>query len=290
MMPRTVLAVWSGDTSTWKVLCNTWMRAVFAGRSSRGSVARGASTGCWRTGTSGVDGSSYHSLPCPPTSATAPFAIAGRTRPRGRRPPASKPKRMEGIRVHHPGDQHAADVGAAQRREDDEGDKENGDRRFDADLAKGPAGVGRVRHAARAPALLERDEVEAQKRRRRGRQPDDREEDEAGAGVVDDLHRQDGAGREERDEAVAPPKDPPTGPEPGDREHQQQADQEQQVGLVGESLKPLLQGGKRAARGQRRRREEQQRRQRSRKRSDEVGEPATPRHNEQPPQPRDDRR
>ena len=159
---------------------------------------------------------------------------------------------MGEVRVHHPGDQHSADVGAAQRGQDEEGDRENGNGRLHADLTEGPARVRRVRYASRPPPLLEGDEVEPEEDGRRCRQPDNRGKDRARNDIVDDLHRQDRARGQKGDEPIAPAEDPPAGPQSGQGEHQEQAEQEQQVGLIGKGLQPLEEGRSAALLGEER--------------------------------------
>src|SRR5258708_3219479 len=51
---------------------------------------------------------------------------------------------MKRVGVHDARDQRAADVGAAQRRQDEKGDGENPHGCLDPDLAKGPPGIRRV--------------------------------------------------------------------------------------------------------------------------------------------------
>ena len=181
---------------------------------------------------------------------------------------------MNEVRVHHPGDEYPADVVAAQWGQDEESNRENGNRRLDADLSKGPARVRRVGHVSRPPPFLESDEVEPEKDRRGRGQPDNGEEDRAGNDVIDDLHRQDRARGQEGHETVALAKDPPAGPRPGQGEHQQQGDQEQQVGLIGKCLHPLEEGCNAGVRGEQwRGRQQQQGAERHRNRSQQVGEP-----------------
>src|SRR5207248_3292912 len=80
------------------------------------------------------------------------LAVADRSgRSRLRRAP--QPERVNEVRVHYPGDEHPTDVGAAQGGQDEEGNRENGNRRLDANLAKGPARVRRVWHVSRPPPL-----------------------------------------------------------------------------------------------------------------------------------------
>src|SRR5207253_8725993 len=71
---------------------------------------------------------------------------------------APQPERVNEVRVHHPGDEYPADVVAAQWGQDEESNRENGNRRLDADLSKGPARARRVGPASRPPPFLESDE------------------------------------------------------------------------------------------------------------------------------------
>src|SRR6202022_1089933 len=96
-------------------------------------------------------------------------AVADRSgRARLGRTPDSE--RVDEVRVLDAGDEHAADVVAAEWGQDEEGNRQNGDGRLDADLSKGPASVRRVRHAARPPSFFEGDEVEPRQDPRRGGQ------------------------------------------------------------------------------------------------------------------------
>src|SRR6266446_4450884 len=72
-------------------------------------------------------------------------------------------------------------------------------------------------------------------------QPDHHKEAQAGTGVVDDLDRQDGATREQRDQPVMAAEGPPTGPHPGKSEHHYQAHQQQEVGLPRQFQRPFSQ-------------------------------------------------
>ena len=191
---------------------------------------------------------------------------------------------MEGVGAHHARNQEVADIGAAQRRNHEKGDREDRDGCLDPHLAEGPTGIRRMGQTARSPALLERDEVEPKQHRSRGGQPDQGEDDQAGTGVVDDLHREDGAGRQQRHQPVSPVEGPPADPQAGADEHHLQADHHQQVGLTGKVKQPLADRRQAAPAGERRRGQQRQADDQHQDRCQQVAEAGKSGGRQQPPE------